>query len=99
MQIEKTSGFGHLFKELRQTKGYSIKKLAPELGVNYSYISKIENGHTVPSEEFIEKASLLFGYDREELLLRAGRIPEDVMTILKDNPKKAVEYLRRTFGD
>jgi len=94
----KRDSFGHLFREIRQSTGYSIKSLAPKLNVNYSYLSKIENNHTLPSEEFIKRASKLFGYDKEELLLKAGKLPDDVVKILRDNPKEAIKFLRKNFG-
>ena len=99
MKTGRTENFGTLFKKIRIEKGYSIKSLAKKLNVNYSYLSKIENDHTLPSEHFIERASKLFSYDKEELMLRADKIPNDVMNILRSNPKEAIEFLRREFGD
>lgn len=95
----KTESFGIVLKRIRQSMGYSIKRLAPKLNVNYSYLSKLENEHSVPSEAFIERISKFFGCDKEELMLRAGKIPEDVLKILRDNPKRATEFLRKEFGD
>lgn len=91
--------FGIVFKELRKKHKYSIKKLAPELNINYSYLSKLENGHTSPSEDFIERVASLFNYDKEELMISAGKIPEDVLMIIRDNPREVVTFLRRAFGD
>jgi hypothetical protein len=31
-------------------------------------------------------------------MLSAGKMPEDIEKILKNNSKEAVEYLRRKFG-
>ncbi|MGD0217105.1 MAG: helix-turn-helix transcriptional regulator [Desulfobaccales bacterium] len=90
--------FGSFLKKLRLTKGYSIKKLSNELSINYSYLSKIENGHSLPSDEFITRIAGLFGYDNEELLARAGKIPDDVIKIISDNPKIAIEFLRKEFS-
>jgi hypothetical protein len=33
----------------------------------------------------------------EELMIRAGRIPEDILSILRENPKEAAKYLRNRF--
>ena len=93
------SNFGRFIREIRQSRGHSIKSLAPKLSVSYGYLSKIENGHTIPSEDFIGKLSECFGYDREELMLKAGKIPADILKILRDNPKEAVKFLRRQFSD
>ena len=90
--------FGKLIKDLRLKKGVSIKKLAPILGLNYTYISKIENSRVSPSPEVLKKMSNYFGYDSDELLIKAGKIPSDVEEIIKNNPREAVAYLRRKFS-
>ena len=90
--------FGSFFKKIRQEKGYSIKKLAHKLEINYSYISKLENGHSLPSEEFINRIADIFNLNREELMIRAGKIPDDVIEIFRNNPKKAIDFLRREFS-
>ncbi len=90
--------FGLILKQLRQKEGLSIKNLGSKLDINYSYISKIENDHSIPSEDFIGKIAELFDYDKEELMLRAGKIPDDILDIIKQNPKEAAEYLRNNFA-
>ena len=90
--------FGHRFRSLRKNKGESIKSLAKELEVNYTYLSQIENHKKVPSEEFIEKIAQLFNHDPEELKVLAGKIPDDVKRILMENPREAIDYLRRKFN-
>jgi len=91
-------GFSNLLKHLRIERGVSIKKLAAELGVNYTYISKLENSKGNPSPEVIDKFAHYFNYSSDELMVAAGRIPKDIQQILKNNPKEATNYLRRRFG-
>lgn len=91
--------FGPLLHKLRSENGYSIKGLAKKLEVNYSYLSKLENGHSLPSEAFIKKIGVLFGYDNEELMVRAGKLPEDIINIISNNPKVAIDFLRKSFQD
>ena len=90
--------FGEVLKDLRTKKGLSIKKLAPEVGLNYTYISKLENSKVNPSPKVVKKISRYFHYNSDELLVTAGKIPKDVEEILKNNPKEAIEYLRSKFG-
>lgn len=97
MKNKKNKSFGSFVKDLRQNNGLSIKKLGSKLDINYSYISKIENNHSIPSKNFIEKIAEIFGYDKEELMLRAGKIPEDIIEILKYNPKATADFLREKF--
>lgn len=90
--------FGKILKSLRIQKGLSIKKLAPEIGLDYTYISKLENSRVNPSPKVVKKLSRYFNYNSDELLVTAGKIPKDVEDILKNNPKEAIEYLRSKFG-
>ncbi|MGA2315264.1 MAG: helix-turn-helix transcriptional regulator [Thermodesulfobacteriota bacterium] len=90
--------FGKLLKDLRTKKGKSIKTLGQELGLNYTYISKLENSKVNPSIKSVEKFSRYFKYNSEELLVSAGKIPRDIEEILKDHPKEAIDYLRRKFS-
>ena len=91
--------FGSFLRGLRHENGYSLKNLANKMKVNYTYLSKLENGHSSPSEKFIEKVAAIFEYDQEELLVRAGKIPDDILSIISDNPKEAIQFLRKEFGD
>ena len=90
--------FGRVLRKLRRTSGVGIKRLAPELGVSYSYVSKLENDVTAPSEQFVYKAAEYFETDPTVLLLAAGKVPSDIMRILQENPDKAIAILREQFG-
>ena len=90
--------FGELLRELRVKKKKSIKTMAIDIGLNYTYISKLENFKMNPSSKVINKISKYFNYNSEELLLLAGKLPKDIENILRNNPKEAAEYLRRKFG-
>ena len=94
-----SNSFGSLLRKLRLKKGLSIKKLSSDLNINYTYISKLENNKSVPSEDFVKKLSEVFGYDREELMIKAGKIPDDILNILRDNPKAAADFLRKKFAE
>lgn len=94
----KRDTFGSSIRKLRGARGYSIKQLATDLNVNYTYLSKIENNERIPSEDFIERIAKAFQVDSEELKSQAGKIPEDIKKILSENPKDAIEFLRREFG-
>jgi transcriptional regulator with XRE-family HTH domain len=90
--------FGPILRSLRYRNGIGIKKLAPELGVTYGYLSKLENAEAQPSEEFVHRVASYFNYDSSELLLAAGRVPPDVVEILRNHPHDALDYLRTRFG-
>ena len=92
------SKFGGLFRRLRKEAGMGIKRLAPELGVTYSYLSKLENGATLPSEKLVYKTAQYFSCDPNPLLLAAGKVPADILRILQENPEDAFEFLKHRFG-
>jgi HTH-type transcriptional regulator, competence development regulator len=90
--------FHEHLKRLRAGSGIGIKKLAPELGVSYTYISKLENNEALPSADLVKKVSDYFDYSSSDLLLSAGHVPPDILEILRTHPQDAVEFLRKHFG-
>jgi HTH-type transcriptional regulator, competence development regulator len=90
--------FGRKLRELRKASGVGIKRLAPELGVSYSYVSKLENDEVGPSEELVSRIADYFRCKRDPLLLSAGKVPPEVLAILREHPEEAIEFLRQRFG-
>src|SRR5437867_3664713 len=90
--------FGQLLRQLRTKTGIGIKRLAPELGVSYSYLSKLENNEIGPSEDLVNRVAKYFEFDQDRLLISAGKVPPEVLEILQEHPHDAVELLRKRFG-
>lgn len=90
--------FGTVLRELREQQGIGIKKLAPELGVSYTYLSKLESNQIRPSADLVGRVAHYFHYDHDRLLLAAGRVPPEILAILQDHPDEALDYLRERFG-
>lgn len=97
MENKKNDSFGSFVKDLRHNKGLSIKNLGSKLDINYSYISKIENDHCIPSEIFINTArSLLLPLRDEQLDLFKFENPANIRNEkggLVENIKFNVYYL------
>jgi HTH-type transcriptional regulator, competence development regulator len=91
-------GVGDIVRQLRKKKGVGIKVLAANVKVDHTYISKIENGYVIPSEEVLTKLANYLEYDKDELMLMADRIPSDIQEILRTQPKEALGFLREQFG-
>ncbi|MBC6420310.1 MAG: helix-turn-helix transcriptional regulator [Hormoscilla sp. SP5CHS1] len=92
--------FGKVIRQARRDKGYSQRELAKLIGVNYTYLSKLENDHAgyPPSEEVIECLGRHLELDEVELKYLAGRIaPEDeeVFKELVKRYKQMPALLRR----
>ncbi len=90
--------FGETLRDLRTRQKVGLKKLAPELGVTYSYLSKLENGQTRPSDQLVTRVAAYFDYDSDTLMLAASRVPPDVLEILRAHPEEAIRVLRERFG-
>ena len=88
---------GEMLKGLRKKEGIGIKTLAPRLNVDHTYLSKVENNKSTPSEDVLNRIAVYFKQDPEELMALAGRIPDDVQRILRENPREAAAFLRQRF--
>jgi len=84
--------FGNRLHELRQNAGLSLRGLAAKIAVDYTYISKLENGRLPPpSASVVSRLAVALGADGDELCRLSGRIPADIARILKNRA-------RREFG-
>jgi len=85
--------FGAKLRDLRKKSGMTLRELADKVGIDFTYLSKIENGALPPpSEKVIRKLAEVFNYEQDELLALGGIIPADIAEILKD--RQAREQLR-----
>lgn len=69
--------FGEKIRQLRKRSRLTQRQLAEQVGVDYTYISKIENDrldHT-PSVKTIRKMAEALNADELELMERANKIP------------------------
>jgi len=77
--------FGLQIRTLRKQAGLNQRQLAERIGVDFSYLSKIENGVIPPpSEEVILKLAEALNTDKDELMASAGKVPSDIVQILKN---------------
>jgi len=91
--MDSNKKFGVQLRELRKKAGLTLRDLAEKVSVNFTYLSKIENGALPPpSEKVIRHLAEVLNYDKDEMLALAGIIPSDIAEILKD--RKARERLR-----
>ncbi len=88
-----TREFGARLRELRIQVGLNQRELADKIGVNFTYLSKIESGvMPPPSEKVILRLAEVLNADRDELMTLAGKIPSDIVQILKN--REALQLLR-----
>ena len=84
--------FGNVLREYRRAAGISQRELAQKADLDFSYISKIENGKVdPPSEEKIKIMASQLGVEAEVLLGLAGKISsEQIRKAVESNPDVGV---------
>ena len=74
--------FGERIRQLRKAKNLNQSELAAKVGINFTYLSKIENDRLAssefPSEETIKELAKALGADADELLLMARKVPDSI---------------------
>ena len=88
---------GSLLRELRAERGSSLRAAARDLGVDASYLSKVERGQKPLPEDLRDRAAVYYETDAERLAIAEGQIPSDILRILADHPE-ALEELRLRYA-
>jgi len=67
--------FGERIRDLRKASGLTQREFAEQLRIDFTYVSKIENGRNdvPPSEQLIMRMAALLAVDANELLILAGQ--------------------------
>ena len=79
--------FGTLLKEIRRSKQVSQRELAGKVGVDFSYISKIENNRLAPpAADTIIKICDALAIPSEILLSHAGKVSSDMKDTITSSP-------------
>lgn len=92
--------FGKYARQLREqryevNRHYSIRQLARRIGMEPTYLSKIERGKVLPSsEEVILRLAVELGEDADLLLARADKIASDLHQIITRRPILFAELIR-----
>ena len=87
--------FGQLLRRYRRAAKLSQEELAKRSGVDYTYVSKLENDRVnAPAEETILRFCGVLHIDNDELLFAARRVPADIGSAVVSS-KSALQFLRR----
>ena len=88
--------FGSQLRKLRREAGVTQRDLAESTGLDFSYISKLENDRNAPpAADSIVKICAVLNVPPESLLALTGKIPSDVQETISSNVA-AQEFLRET---
>ena len=97
-----------LGQRIRELRGdVTLRALATALHIDFTYLSKIENGSDIPGEDVLRNMAAHFGVDAEELLALAGKVPTELSDraraepatgrLLRRLPKLSQEQMRAIY--
>ncbi len=85
--------FGQLLKSVRREKGISQRDLADQVGVDFSYISKIENDRMPPpAADTILKIANILGMSEDILLANSKKISTDMSNAITSS-QSAIKFM------
>ncbi|HQX51638.1 MAG TPA: helix-turn-helix transcriptional regulator [Planctomycetaceae bacterium] len=74
------STIGQRIREIRKSRNLTQRELADRVGINFTYLSRVENDRLddeqTPREETLQRIASALQTDPDELLLLARRIPD-----------------------
>lgn len=80
------STFGEKLRELRKHNKVTQRQLAEQVGIDFTYISKIESGAMdPPAEDKIIRMAEVLGVDSDELVLAAKKVPTSFQKLITEN--------------
>lgn len=94
------SVFGDFLRQRREEKrasdpSFSLRRLATQIGVEPSYLSKVERGlEPPPSEPRIVAIADALGENPDVMLALAGKVSRDLMEIIRQRPELFSQLLR-----
>ena len=81
---------GQRIREIRKQRNLTQRELAEKVGINFTYLSRVENDRLddeqTPREETLQKIARALDTDSDELLLLARRIPDTFRTRILAKP-------------
>jgi HTH-type transcriptional regulator, competence development regulator len=93
--------FGEYLRQRREEKraadpGFSLRRVAASVGIEPSYLSKVERGEQPPpSEETILALAKELDEDPDVLLALAGKVSKELQAIIRKRPKVFAELIRQ----
>ena len=98
--MSKDLDFGETLRARRMAQAkdnpaFSLRKVAERVGIEPSYLSKIERGEQPPpGEENIRRLAEELGENPDMLLALAGKVAGDLLAIIRERPTVVAELLR-----
>lgn len=96
-----TNSFGQFLRDSRESKaaigpGFSLRKVADRVGIEPSYLSKIERDEQPPPGEIvIQQLASELSEDPDVLLALAGKVSSDLLAIIRSRPRLFADLIRQ----
>jgi HTH-type transcriptional regulator, competence development regulator len=93
--------FGPYVRHLREERlasggPFSLRSVAKNVGIEPTYLSKIEREELPPpSERVITALAVELGEDPDVLLAMAGRVPADFVDMLRKHPRDFALFIQK----
>ena len=93
--------FGEYLRQRREARrqqdaSFSVRQVAARVGVEASYLSKIERGEQPPpSEQTIAAIARELGEDPDVLLALAGKVSSDLQAVIRKRPALFAQLIRQ----
>ena len=82
--------FGSHLRNLRKERRMTQQQLADAVGIDFTYLSKVENGRVAPpSEDTIREIARELQIDSEDLVLCAGKVDPALKEVAASEPHLA----------
>lgn len=94
--------YGQLVRMYREFHGITLRDLGDKTGLDFTYLSRIENGHYAPSESAIQDISNALEIDVPHIAqcLIAGKIPEIIQRdLLERNEWQVTALFQAILGN
>jgi len=79
----------------KQDPGYSVRRVAARMGVEPSFLSKVERGlEPPPSEAKITALAEALGEDSDVLLALAGKVSRELQDVIMKRPQLFAQLIR-----
>lgn len=94
-------GFGEFLRERREAlrandPAFSVRRVAQRVGVEPSYLSKVERGEQPPpSEATILALASALNEDPDVLLALAGKVSVELQAIIRHRPRLFADLIRQ----
>ena len=93
-------GFGEVVRKEREHRmrtdaTYSVRQVATRVGIEPSYLSKVERDEVAPpSESTIRRLAIELDLDADVLLALAGKVSTDLQEVIRKRPRLFAQLIR-----